>query len=359
MFIYDTTTLAFIQHAEQTLKEILKEKGILTHRSRFLINHFYYPIKVVVFDGQELGHFDHSFLQIALNRKLIYSAKDSVIRDILGHELAHYLTYIFYDLVQPHGREFQEVCRRFGFPEHLARATMNIDESNDSKVGDLESEKIIEKVKKLLSLAQSSNVHEAELATLKANDLLLRHNLSCLKEKADSLYMDRVLKRKRKDAKIMAIYGIMKHFMVHPVISQGKNTCALEVSGSLTNVKLAVYVANFLDREFDRLWDEARHHHGLSGLQAKNSFFYGIAEGHDAKMKLARQGYGESDQQALVQVEKKLKIDARIIYRRLAASRSGHQTDYEAKSVGHEKGLSLTIRPGVEGKTNNLYLPSR
>lgn len=342
------------------MKEILQKAGITVRTSRFEFNRYLYPIHIVVFEGNEWGHFNPSYLQIALNRKLIYQAKDSVVRDILKHELAHYLTYILYKEVKPHGPEFHSVCERFGFPKEVAAATLNLEEGNISKEGDLNSERVLEKVKKLLSLAQSSNSHEAELATMKANDLLLRHNLAFInEERIEPIYMDRLLMRKRKDTKLSAIYSILKHFIVRPVISQGKDSCCLEVSGTLTNVKLAGYVASFLDQELDYLWKEAQKTHSLSGLQAKNSFFLGVAEGFDQKMKLAKMNYSVNDQKALVAVEKKLDFDTQMIYKRLSQSRSGHQTDKEAKGLGHSKGMSLSIRNAVEGKGKNLYLPER
>lgn len=359
MFIYDSTSVAFIQKAEAFLKEILVDAGFAVKKSRFLFNGFLYPINVVVFEGKEWGHFNGPYLQIALNRKLIYLAKDSVVRDILKHELAHYFTYIVSPNARPHGAEFHEVCRRFGFPSEVSEATMNLEESNMDKVGDIEAERILEKVKKLLMLAQSSNAHEAELATIKANDILLRHNLDYVKDKQEAIYLDRLLMRKRKDSKISAIYAILKHFIVRPVISQGKDACCLEVSGTLTNVKLAGYVANFLDKELDHLWESAKEEHNFKGIQAKNSFFLGVAEGFHHKMTAAKMRYSEEDKKALIVVEKNLETTTQMIYKRLGNSRSGHQTDYEASLAGHEKGLSLTIRNAVEGKGKNLYLPGR
>lgn len=357
MFIYDSTSLAFIRKSEAFLKEILEEAGISVKKSRFLFNGFLYPINVVVFEGKEWGHFNGPYLQIALNRKLIYLAKDSVVRDILKHELAHYFTYILYRDVKPHGTEFHEICRRFGFPSGISEATMNLEESNMDKVGDIEAERILEKVKKLLMLAQSSNAHEAELATIKANDILLRHNLQYVKDNQETIYMDRLLMRKRKDTKISAIYSILRHFIVKPVISQGRDSCCLEVSGTLTNVKLAGYVANFLDKELDHLWEAAKVEHNFKGIQAKNSFFLGVADGYHDKMTAAKMSYSEEDKKALTVVEKNLEFNTQMIYKKLGNSRSGHQTDYEASLAGHEKGLGLTIRNAVEGKAKNLYLP--
>jgi hypothetical protein len=356
MFIYDNTTIAFIQKSETFVREILHEIGIVVKNSRFVFNDYLFPINVVVFEGHEWGHFNPTFMQLSLNRKLIYLAKDSVVRDILKHELAHYLTYILYQDVRPHGPEFHSVCERFGFPKEVSKATLNLEEGNLAKEGDLESEKILEKVKKLLSLAQSSNSHEAELATLKANDLLLRHNLDYLKDRQEPIYMDRLLMRKRKDSKLSAIYSILKHFIVRPVISQGTNACCLEVSGSLTNVKLAGYIAHFLDQELDYLWEQVRSTHDLKGIQAKNSFWLGVAEGFDRKMKLAKMNYSEADRNALIVVEKKLDFETQIIYKRLAQSRSAHQKDAKANQLGHSKGMNLTIRNAVEGEGKKLYL---
>jgi hypothetical protein len=357
MFIYDSTTIAFIQKTETFLREILLSSGIEVKRSRFLFNSYLYPIQVVVFEGKEWGHFNASYLQIGLNKRLIYEAKDSVVRDILKHELAHYFTWILHKDVSPHGPEFRKVCADFGFPHEVSQATMNLEASNLSKEGDLASERVLEKVKKLLSLAQSSNIHEAEVATIKANDLLLRHNLDYKADREEPIYLDRLLLRKRKDTKLSAIYSILKHFIVRPVISQGQESCCLEVSGSFTNVKLAGYVATFLDNELDHLWKDAQKNHSMRGVRSKNSFFLGVAEGFDQKMKEVKNRYSENDKKALMVVEKKLDIDTQVIYGRLGRSYSGHQTDRRAKELGHSAGLRLTIRNAVEGNGKNLYLP--
>jgi hypothetical protein len=358
MIIYDSTALAFIRKSEAMLKEILLEMGYSVRKTRFERQGYLYPIQVVVFEGREWGHFNAPFLQIGLNRRLVYSAKDSVLRDILRHELAHYLTYIEFGEVEPHGPEFRSICERHGFSSEVARATMELGEANEAKEGDLESERVLSKVKKLLQLAQSANCHEAELATVKANELLLRHNLRLLdRSDEEPLYLDRVLIQRRKDAKIVAIYEILRFFVVRPVLSFGRETCALEVSGSLVNVTLARYVAEFLHRELDRLWLEARAQHGLIGTRAKNSFFTGVARGFAEKMKGVKVALSPEDQRALTVVEKDLDEKVRCVYRRLSSSGSGAVTDGEARELGMRKGRDLTIRQGVETSAKNLYLP--
>lgn len=359
MIIYDQTSIAFIRRSEEVLKEILQSLGFEVRTTRFVFKKHLYPMSVVVFEGgTDLGHFNANYFQIALNRRLIYQAKDSVLRDILKHELAHYLTFLEHGVVQPHGPEFHKTCRYYGFPDEIAFATMNLDLANSEKEGDIDSERVLEKVKKLLQLAQSSNTHEAELATLKANALLLRHNLDHLKLESNDepIYLDRVLIQKRKDAKITAVYDMLKHFIVKPVISYGRGTCCLEVSGSLTNVKLAVYIANFLDREFEHLWEKTKADHKLRGLRAKNSFFLGIAKGFEEKMKESKAQFTSSEQKALLVVEKDLSSRTKIIYRSLSSTRSGNSIDSHAGALGVQSGKNLSIRQGVEGKSKGLYL---
>ncbi len=359
MYVFSETTLAFIRKAETILREIIRDEVKLpVQRSRFEFKKYYYPIHVVVFDGKEIGHFNSSYFQIGLNKKLIYQAKDSVLRDILRHELAHYLTLIFYGEVSAHGPEFKEICHRFNFPQEVALATMNLEESNLSKVGDIDSERVLEKIKKLLKLAESSNSHEAELATLKANQLLLRHHLDHhqIHQHDEELYMDRVLIRPRKEAKMMAIYEILKHFIVRPVLSFGKGSCALEVSGTETNVKLAHYIANFLDYELDHLWKIAQKETKLSGLRAKNSFFMGVAHGFDEKMKIQKQNFTQAEQKALIVIEKDLDQKLGSIYRRLSSSASAQTLDSAANAYGIQKGRELNVRGAVESKSSGKLI---
>ncbi len=360
MIIYDQTSIAFIQRSTEMVKEILQSLEFEVLSTRFMFKKHLYPIGLVVFEGtSDLAHFNSAYYQIGLNRKLIYTTKDSVLRDILKHELAHYLTFLEFGQVQAHGPEFKETCRRYGFPQEIAAATMNLEVANSEKEGDLDSERVLEKVKKLLQLAQSSNTHEAELATVKANALLLRHNLDHLKFNQDDepLYLDRVLVQKRKDAKMSAVYDMLKHFIVKPVISYGRGTCCLEVSGTQTNVKLAVYIANFLDKEFDHLWETARKEHNLQGLRAKNSFFLGIAKGFEEKMLATKAQFTGQEQKALIIVEKDLNTKARMIYRRLSFTRTGNSIDAHAGALGFKSGKNLSIRQGVESSSKGFLLP--
>src|SRR5690606_4301308 len=109
---------------------------------------------------------------------------------------------------------------RYHWDSDISKASMNPALEYSRLEGDLEAEKVYHKVKNLFKLATSSNRHEAELATLKANQLLIKYNLShldALEDDDNLFYVHRLMSQKKKNAKLSAIYEIIKHFMVKPV----------------------------------------------------------------------------------------------------------------------------------------------
>lgn len=359
MMIYDETTVAFSHRAKLMLIEVLAEMKIsVIGDKKFVLSGRYWPIEVVIFEGKELGFFNHQYMHIGLNKTLIFRAKDSVVRDILRHEIAHYITYIVCgDQVMDHGPEYRKVCKQYGFSEDVALSRMDVSEANDAKEGDLVSEKILDKVKKLLKLAQSSNAHESELATVKANELLLRHNIEMIGEKSETIYIDRVLIQKKKTPKLRAIYHILGNFVVRVVVNKNDRNCCLEVSGSRTNVMLARYIAEFLDRELDRLWEEAKKESGLSGVRSRNSFYLGVESGFSAKMKKSKTAMSESDQKALVAIDDQLKeLTGKMYEGQIKTSYSRQLTDKDANEIGRQKGHNLSINQGLSSNSGSKTL---
>ena len=356
MQVFSETIFSFIQKSNQMIFDILKnETPFKTKRSRFEYQGYLYPIDTIIFEGEQLGYFDAGRFQIGLNKTLIYKSKDNLLRDILRHELAHYITFLFYgEAVKAHGLEFKHVCDLYGWPDKIKKASMDFEVENLKKES-FHSEKVLNKVKNLLKLAESSNAHEAELATIKANQLLIRHNLEIANLKSDNeFYIHRLLTRKRKDAKISTIYDILKHFMVKPILSYGKNEVCIEVTGHKMNVELADYVSDFLDRELERLWSEHKNEHKLKGLKAKNSFFYGIAKGYNEKMN--KLNYSNDEQNALIKLNQQLDQTVNKIYRRLGSSYSQGSRDNNSYKLGQSAGKNLNINKGLKNKTKTKLL---
>lgn len=355
MRIYSETTFSFVAKAEKLFKQIIvEETNLKLRRTRFEYSGHTYPIHLVVFSAQDkLGYFDPHTYQIGLHQSLMYSVKDHVLKNILRHELAHYICFIrgFQDQT-PHGHYFQDTCKQFHWDEAISKASLDIEKANEIE-GDLASEKLMTKIKALLKLAKSDNTHEAELATLKANQLILKHNIKNLDQVDKIICVDNVLTYKQKSAKLSCIYDILKHFLVRPVFIYGQKQVSLEVSGSKENLELARYIANFLDQELENLWNKAG---DLKGKKAKNSFFLGIARGYELKNQKMTDSFSSEEKHALIKIENELSSDLNKIYKRLSVSSTTRSRDANAFNQGKSVGKSLTINSAIKNKTKTLLL---
>jgi hypothetical protein len=353
MQIFSKNSELFLKNVKLSGRDILNnEMGLSLKKSRVHHNGYSYPIKYVVFeDSRRLGYFDQNSFQIGINKTLMLNAKPTVIKNILRHELVHFYQHITSgQILSAHGPEYRILCEKFGYGPEVSQASANLDELNEQLEGDLKSERLLIKIKKLLSLAESDNVHERELATLKANQLLLKHNLTQyqLKDKSDDeeeICLKRVLETKRTTAKMQAIYEILSSFFVQPVFNHGKNVVYLEVIGTRINVELADYVSKFLDHELEFIWKINKKENGLKGIKARNSFFKGVGKGYVAKIKEQHKENIMGNE--LVLLKKELEIQVSKVYGRLSFGASVAKTDTTSMSLGKKAGSSLNIRKGI------------
>ncbi len=355
MRIYSHTSMKFIQSIKSMAREILStEAGLELRTTRLLYNGYLYPVKFIVFEGRALGRFNSSFYEIGLNKNLLYSAKKDVIRNILRHELAHLLCFLRYgQSVQDHGSEYRALCKDLNWGPEVYLAKMDLEIENQSE-GNLESERIIAKVKKLLSLATSSNAHEAKLATLKANELMIKHNIELAGNNDHAeieTYVHEVLSFKRATPKYKAISDILSSFFVYPVMNYGKKTISLEVTGSKTNVIIAEYIARYLDRYLEQLWQES----GLKGISQKKSFMLGISQGHKSKIQHEQSRFDQTHKKALIKVGQDLNQRVRLAYGRLSGSRELTKLDGHAHDKGLKSGKNLNLKSAI-GSTTQRFL---
>lgn len=364
MFYYSKTIKAFIARVREDVREIINlEMNLKMDRSRVLYNGILYPLNIVVFeDHNRLGYFDHRTYEIGLSKKLMMLAHDRVLKNVIRHELAHFIAFIVHGPEHViHGEEFKDICRSYGWDPEVERAYSNLNFENSKLEGDLKTEKLLERLKKLLALTSSDNPHERELATLKANALLLEHNLDLTKglsrEKLDTdeeVCVKRVLEAKRKSAKHVAIYEILKTFFVSPVFNHGTGLFYLEVIGDKTSVELADYVANFLNSELDRLWKITKKENPqFKTITAKNSFFRGVAKGYVEKIEKQKKAHAQSSD--LILIETNLSKKLQIVYSRIGHTTLGSGATHSgASAAGVETGKNLSIKPGIASKVGAL-----
>ena len=349
--LHSPAILAFrLRVRDLALRVLSREVGLEVGRTRFREGGYSYPLHVAVFeDPRLLGFFDPSFHTLGVNRSLMLEAGEGVIADVVRHEVAHLMTFVRHGLSETdHGPAFRAFCRSVGWGPGVWGATVDVREGN-ARDPDPGHDRLLSRVRKILALGDSPNPHEAEAAALKANELLVRHNLSrsdALGDGEEETCLKRVLRSKRRSMKLLCIADILRTFLVFPVTNSGRDGVWLEVVGDRAAVEMADYVAGALDHILERLWEGHRKRHpGLGGIRMKNSFFLGVGKGYVRKIEGAQRARFTGREITLFQAG--LVERARAIYGGLSYRGIGARTDSWASGLGERAGRDLSIRKGV------------
>jgi len=361
MHIYSKQIIAFASKLKKLIQTILTHEldvQVAQNHFYFVDNHSYYPIKVVIYnDRSSLGYFDPEFLELGFHERLMDLQTD-ILCNIVRHEIAHYFVYLISGNVQAHGSKFKSFCNVVGWGKEVSDAAMYIEEESFNHTA--EECAVMRKIQKLMSLSGSSNENEAEQAMLKAQDLLLKHNLekpSLIDANDEKWILKRVLKEKRRTTKMSAICSILSTFFVSVVFNRSQDFVCLQILGAAVNVDIAEYVALFLDDELERLWLNCKKQHkSLQGLVAKNSFFSGIAHGYCAKADAQKNACGPASKQALMCIEGMLMDMTKLVYPTLKNTKGTRKLCPESEAIGHGIGQSLTINPGINGPATQSEL---
>lgn len=226
---------------------------------------------------------------------------------------------------------------------------------------------IIERIQKLLNLANSPNENEATLATAKANELLTKYNLNLqeIKDK-DFTYTTHDLVACGLTFKThhRMIVDIMNRYFFVAVIfsskftgeySSGENSYyrparrqkakTIKLVGMPENCKIAAYVFDYLNALYPKLWIEYRKVNNVSP-KARLSYYEGLTIGIMEKLKEAR--WKVQNETGLV-VVKDMNLEKRVneitngVYR-------PPQNDLNTQVVkdGIADGLKVTLRKPIE-----------
>ena len=348
MLIYSSTALAFLKKVKALSHQIIKEEfQIPIKGTKFLFNGYLYPLQFCVFEHpRNLGQFESHGYRVLINKKLIFLADDEVLKNILRHELCHFITYIKHPGALPHGQEFNQTCFQYGYDERVSNASMDISEE---EIIYETSSPIARKIKKLLSLAESSNIHESSLATKRANELLAKHQLENLDEHDEELVLATAFEGKKVTGKARAIDEILREFFVNPVFSYSQKSVKLEISGARQNVEIAQYVSSFLNRHLEDLWSNHKKENPKlpKGISSKNSFMAGIARGYLSKIKTQQQEIFTSKE--LIISKNQLQEQLNIVYPRLRGRsfRDNSNNCLLSSKAGESAGKKLNVNKGL------------
>ena len=156
--------------------------------------------------------------------------------------------------VPPHGKMFQHMQRKLGIEEYETVGLNNKRGAGDSA--------LIEKIRKLLNLAQSDQLHEAQNAMNMANHLMKKWNIEQIQLKEKKHYHLREL---GEPGRVLLVHKMLSailrdFFFVETIwvqsyhVKKMKWGRVLEVSGLKENVEMAEYVYHYLLNLSEVLW---------------------------------------------------------------------------------------------------------
>ncbi len=232
---------------------------------------------------------------LSINVPLIRRHPWGYVQEVLYHEMAHqYVEEIlgFRDAL-PHGEAFRRICNEHEI-DPTAKGDLQtwVQKKKERFTAGTGNHKILDKVHKLLALAQSTNQYEAQAAMEKAHELLLKHNLSLLEAKTKGNYIHKQMGEVGRKNPVKSLIGtiIGKFFFVETLWVYGflqhknKKGRILEIYGTPENVEMAEYVHDYLHNISDLWWKEYKREKKITGDKNRRTFIYGLLSGFYNKL---------------------------------------------------------------------------
>ncbi|HSO00218.1 MAG TPA: DUF2786 domain-containing protein [Candidatus Nanopelagicales bacterium] len=309
-----------------------------------------------------LGRWVADARAIEISRKMVLEQPWGATVEVLKHEMAHQYVHEVLNVKTEtaHGPAFREVCERLGIDAGAA--------GMPAAVAGAEEARVLERIARLLALAESSNVHEAESAMAAAQRLMLKYNLDLEQTRATRRYAFRHLGKPsgRVGESERIVGGILaKYFFVEgiwvPVYLplEGKRGSVLEICGTTANLEMASYVHAYLHHTAEQLWDAHKRALRITSNRERRTFLAGVMLGFLEKLNTEQR---QEKEQGLVWVrDAELQGYYRTRHPHVQHVRhSGHQRT-EAHAHGRAAGRQIELRRPLEGegRRGNLLPPKR
>lgn len=309
-----------------------------------------------------LGCWNEERRSIELSRPMLLAHGWGVVSEVLKHEMAHqYVSEVLRETSETaHGPAFRQVCARLGVDAAAAGIPSGLHDDGEKR--------LVDRIARLLALAESPNVHEAEAAASAAQRLMLKYNLDVSATPSARGYgflhvgkpTGRVSEAERMLAMILGRYYFVEVIWV-PVyrVLEGKRGSVLELCGTEANLAMADYVHAFLTNTASQLWAEHKKAARIRGNRDRRVFLAGVMSGFADK--LARQSVKHREEGLVWVRDADLggffrKRHPRIRHVRYAGSRKN-----EAYAHGKAAGGRIVLRKGVSAapSTRGHLLPER
>lgn len=227
---------------------------------------------------------------------------------------------------------------------------------------------VIEKIQKLLNLANSDNENEAKVATARANELLIKYNLE----------MQTVVDHQNEYGQLEAIEIptlklhqtyltslLMEHFMVKCIISRKRHPHepwrmmrSLTFVGTKANTQIAAYVFDYLNEIYPKLWlayrDAPENRHLELRKHHRASYFTGLNHGITKMLKETKMKVEQQTGLVLVEDPDLSKFVEELTKGRTANSnRKDNQFHRHVFEQGKTDGENVKLRKAIKAEQND------
>lgn len=303
-----------------------------------------------------LGSWEPRTRTISISEHHVWSAPWEAVTETLKHEMAHqYVDEVLkLDGALPHGEAFRRAARLLAIEP---------DPAGPSAAPDADPETVarLRKIRRLLALAESPNVHEAEAALAKANELLLKYNIDVAATERERTYRYRRLGeptgRRSRHALILA--GLLcEHFFVEAIwvdtydARSGRSGQVLEVCGTPENLDLAEYAWHELLRSAEELWRKHRRTEGIGGDRDRRPYMEGVLMGYGETLRAQREAI-ERKHELVWLGDPGLEAFYRARHPRTRSERYAVSSASDAFGAGKEAGAALRLTRAIRASAGS------
>lgn len=295
-----------------------------------------------------MGQWNLAHRAIAISRSFATRAPWGDVIEVLKHEMAHQYAHEVLGATDEtaHGPAFRSVCQRMGIDPAATG-------SAPSSAPDGQRARVLERVARLLALAESPNRHEAENAAALAQRLMLKHNVAVSDHarRYGVRFLGEPKGRIQESEHILAAI-LADYFFVEAIWVPGyrqldqKRGNVLEISGTIENLEMAGYVHAFLSGTAERLWQQHKRERGITSNRDRRSYLAGVMEGFRERLKTERH---RSTENGLVWIgDSDLAAFYRARHPHIRTVRLQGNGPSQARNHGRAAGRNIVLRRGVQ-----------
>ena len=231
----------------------------------------------------------------------------------------------------------------------------------------MNKDQVLDKIKKLLALANSSNEYEAKAASAMANKLLTKYNLTMQDcNDVDHKYGEKMFAtgKQRQPMEWKFVQSLLREFFFIEIIHTRKpmptnslfnrkyEFCYV-MFGQPHNIEIALYIGDFLQRAFKDSFKEYRKQTGAKS-SAKQSYYHGLFQGLREQLLESRKS-AEQETGLVVVPDADLNdfVKDAMNGALTTAKNNVRINNKEAAMAGYDKGKDLQIARGMNGNEGN------